>query len=150
MRAYDLETDEKIFDDSTDMLMCILDPVRKNVGVTDDEGKIVLVDRTLFPQLYERDPMTANDEGGEPMGVLQPTDTMIITLADTTNGGGMTFKREVPGPVDIELVWKPVVNPVWAPGDRGGYLVQERDDPPMPPGPTPVFRLGPVSPNPFN
>lgn len=144
MRAYDLETDEKIFEDTVDMLMCILDPVRRHVGVTDDEGRITLLDWTLFPQLYDREAMTAYDETGEATGVLEPTDAMIFTFADTLNGGGMTFKREVPGPVNLEFVWAPPAAAATDAPDKGETIVR------MPPGPTPVFRLGPAYPNPFN
>ena len=144
VQTYDLETDELLAEDSVDMLMCILDPVRKHVGVTDENGRIVLSDWTLFPQLYDRDPMTAFDETGEAMGALQPTDTMIFTFADTLNGGGMTFKSDVPGPVALEFQWSPSSMAVPESPAKGVTVIR------TPPGPTPVFKVGPVYPNPFN
>jgi hypothetical protein len=144
VQTFDLETDELLAEGSVDMLMCILDPVRKHVGVTDEEGRIVLLDWKLFPQLYDREPMTTYDETGEAMGELQPTNAMIFTFADTLGGGGMTFRRDVPGPVDLEFVWASTPAIVSDAPGKGVTVIR------MPPGPTHVFKVGPVYPNPFN
>jgi hypothetical protein len=137
----DLETDAVLFSEATDMLMCILDPVRSPVGQTDQAGRIVLTDRRLFPHLYDKPAMNAVDENGEIAGALTPTAAMIFTLADTANGGAMVFREEVDGPLTMEFVWnaKPRDQVVRGETMPGGPVV-----PPL------EFRLGPVFPNPFN
>jgi hypothetical protein len=143
MRAFDLETDELLFDGSVDMLMCILDPVRKHVGVTDEEGRIELYYDKRFPHRYDREPMTAYDENGEAIGPLEPTSTMVFTFADTIHGGGRTFRREVTGPMGLDFVWEESPAVVASPGEPIAVA------PPNPAAES-AFRLGPVYPNPFN
>ena len=136
-----LDGEEVVYEETTDMLMVHLDPLRAPVGQTDDSGRVVLTDKRLFPHLFGLPPMTAQNETGAVMGTLVPTSAMIFTLADTANGGLMTFREEVQGPTILEFVWN------GKPRDR---LVREDAGPGGDVGPVEEFSLGPVYPNPFN
>lgn len=144
MTAYEREGEGVMFEDTIDALLCRLDPENGPVGVTDDEGRVVMTDPTLFPHLFDREPMVATDENGEPRGMLQPTEDMIFTFADTVNGGGRMFNAKVAKNSTLDFVWKEL--PVLAQSGE----TQPMENPPAPPPPVEVFSLGPVYPNPFN
>lgn len=140
-----LGTGDILFQDSTDMFLAMLDSSRVPAGYTDDDGKLVLKDKKLFPHLYDRPPMIASDENGENMGILDLTPTMRISLVEE-GFGSMWFRREITAGAVVELVWSPPP-PLAAPGMES----TERDetvDIMVPPDLE--FRLGPVFPNPFN
>lgn len=147
MVARQLGTNNLLFEDSTDMLMSLLDTSRVPQGYTDDEGRLVLKDRKLFPHLYDRPPMEATKENGELMGKIVLTPTMRVSLGSETGGQGMRFKEEIIDGTVLELVWDPVVStgrPALDTGDvTFGAAVIDLTPPP-------VFSLGPVYPNPFN
>jgi len=145
-----LDTGELMFEDRADMLLSMLDPSRVPVGFTGLDGKLVLRDMKLFPQLYDRPDMTATNENAEPIGEFSPASMMRISLADTGGGGHMNFMMEIAGATTLNLVWDPRI-PVSA---NGPYLGEreipsvarlnkiEPDEPP--------FELRLVYPNPFN
>jgi hypothetical protein len=143
MIAVDPAAENGVFEDTIDALMCLLDPEQAPVGVTDAEGRIVLDDARLFPHFFEREPMEAVDENGEIQGVLQPTAAMVFSLADTANGGLMIFREEVERRSSFQFVWRAIAP---AAAGREPKAAEEKDTIPPPP----VFRLGPVYPNPFN
>ena len=89
------------------MLLSMADASRVPAGFTGADGRLVLHDRKLLPHLYERPAMTATQAEGSPIGPLELTSMMRISLADTTGGGSMHFKMEIPGPATLELVWDP-------------------------------------------
>jgi hypothetical protein len=146
----DIDTDDLMFEDRTDMLLSMLDSSRVPTGFTNQKGYLVLKDQKLFPQLYDLPEMVATDENGQIMGSLVPTSWMRISLVDTAGGRRMDFKREVPGTILLDLVWNPrqaTAGEILASG-KGAF-------PGMAPLDTiqrgePVFTLGPVYPNPFN
>jgi hypothetical protein len=137
-----------MFEDRTDMLLSNLDPSRVPAGYTDQDGKLVLKDKKLFPHLYDRPDMTATNENAEAIGEFNLTPQMRISLADTSGGGHMNFMMVIPGATTLNLVWDPSL-----------AVSDESTDPgePIFPGvaltdttPPPSFELGLVYPNPFN
>jgi hypothetical protein len=147
--ALDIDTGDKIFEDQTDMFLAMLDSSRVPAGHTNQQGKLVLVDRKLFPHLYNRSPMTATDENGVSLGTLNLTSLMRISLTDTVAGKSMGFKEDVLKGTVLELIWDPsqvamsqdVISGM--PGNSGAFPVAEED-------PEPAIELGPIYPNPFN
>jgi len=121
-------------------------------GHTNQQGKLVLVDRKLFPHLYNRSPMTATDENGVSLGTLNLTSLMRISLTDTVAGKSMGFKEDVLKGTVLELIWDPpqvaisqdvISGMSGMPGNSGAFPVAEED-------PEPAIELGPIYPNPFN
>jgi len=141
-------TGQWVFEDRVDMLLSMLDLSKVPAGFTDKDGKLVLRDRKLFPHLYDRPDMTATDEIGESLGQFNLTALMRISLADTSGGGNMGFKMDVPGATTLNLTWDPELaisdgNP--DPAERifpGVALIDTT--------PPALFELGPAYPNPFN
>ena len=146
--AVDSDTGELMFEDRTDMLLAMLDLSRVPVGFTGRNGKLVLRDQKLFPHLYERPAMAATDETAQPMGVLNPTSLMRISLTDIAGGGHMSFMLEVPGATTLNLIWDPRLT-----ASEGSSDPRERLFPGIAlidtTSPT-FFELGLVYPNPFN
>lgn len=144
MIAADPSAENGVFEEAVDGLMCRLDPARAPVGVTDDEGRIVLTDSRLFPHFFDREPMDSTDETGEVQGALQPTVDMIFSLADTATGGMMIFREKVERRSSLRFEWREIAPA--APGRKkktgeGADII----------APPPVdFDLKPVFPNPFN
>lgn len=141
-------TGQWVFEDRVDMLLSMLDSSRVPAGFTDKDGKLVLKDRKLFPHLYDRPDMTVTNENGEPLGLFNLTPLMRISLADTSGGGHMDFKMDVPGATTLDLVWDPqlaVSDGSPDPEERifpGVALIDTT--------PPTLFKLGPAYPNPFN
>ncbi len=114
------------------VLMAILDPGYVSVGTTDAEGRIVLDDKRLFPQLYEPRTIDAVDESGEPMGAVEFTDTMRFNLGDPGSGRILHFQRDVSGSTTLNFVWDPA-KAVPAAGEprAAGATTQRLDPPPL-------------------
>ena len=143
-----VDTGQWMFEDRTDMLLSMLDPSRVPAGFTDQNGKLVLKDKKLFPQLYDRPDMTATNEMAESIGMFNLTPQMRISLADTSGGGHMNFKMDIPGTTTLNLVWDPSLAVSDGSPDPGepifpGVALTDTTNP------TP-FELGLVYPNPFN
>lgn len=143
MTAYDPDGDGILFEDTTDMLMCLVDPGGASIATSDQNGWIVLGDMRHFPHLFDREPMRAYDEIGEDQGELQPTAEMIVSLADS-NGTTMRVIMDIPGAGFYNVTWDPskAASPVTA-----GKAAGPRRDIVVPPV---EWKLGPVYPNPFN
>jgi len=148
--AMDPNTGELMCEDRTDMLLAMLDQSRVPAGFTNLLGKLVLKDQKLFPHLYDRPAMTATDENAQPQGVLSPTSLMRISLKDTTGGGHMNFRMEVPGATTLNLIWDPRLAASGGSSDIGERILPgtPRLDKIEPE--TPAFELGLAFPNPFN
>jgi len=143
MIGYDPESGGPEFEDTIDVLMCLIDPFHQPIGVTDENGQVIITDKRHFPHLYDREPMMAYEEIAEPQGLLEPTADMIITLGDT-NGGAMLFRDEIPGRGTYRFVWTRNRVTTW----ETGKMVEEPEFAMSPP--LPEWKLGPAYPNPFN
>jgi hypothetical protein len=144
MIGYSPSTGLPEFEDTIDVLMCLVDPYYHPIGVTDEKGQVVLTDKRHFPHLYNRDPMAAVDETGQIQGLLEPTADMIITLGDTAGGGTMLIRDEIPG--------KGFYRFVWAPNKIRPLTHEKKAEGPEQPATIPPaeWMLGPALPNPFN
>ncbi|MEN8005887.1 MAG: FlgD immunoglobulin-like domain containing protein [Candidatus Krumholzibacteriota bacterium] len=146
MAATELDTGDLMFEDRTDMLLAMLDMSRVPAGYTDGNGKLVLKDKKLFPHLYDLPDMQATNENGEPIGLINLTPLMRISLKDEVGGGYMNFKEEI--------IAGTVLNVVWDPRLTTGTEFQATDigepDYVGPPPPEGKFELSGVYPNPFN
>ncbi|MBC8423562.1 hypothetical protein H8E07_05520 [bacterium] len=100
-------SDTVVLDARKYMLMAILDPGHVSVGTTDAEGRIVLDDKRLFPQLYDARTIAATDETGEIIGAVEITSTTRFYLGDLSGFGVMRFDRDVTGPTTLDFVWNP-------------------------------------------
>ena len=147
MVARQLGTNNLLFEDSTDMLMSLLDTSRVPQGYTDSAGRLILKDRKLFPHLYDRPPMEATDENAQIMGKIVLTPTMRISLGNEAGDRGMRFKEEIIAGTVLKLVWDPALASAAPAAVGGGHPVTLETVSQIPP---PVFELGPVYPNPFN
>ena len=137
-----------LYGDAQPMLMALLDMDRMVVGRTDDDGRIVLTDRTLFPHLYDTFEMYAYDESGVAMGIIELTALMRFYLRPEGDGRfGQRYDVEVTSAgQNIELTW--------VESAAVEYEDVSERRPPDPgtknePG-DPVFALRPCFPNPFN
>jgi hypothetical protein len=92
------ETDNSvIFESSQNVLMANVDAERGIVATTDDEGKIVLKDRRLFPYLYDVEPFMASDENSDPVGLITLTPDTRFYFYDPTQSQAWRFNRDVTG-----------------------------------------------------
>lgn len=144
-----VDTGLRMFADRTDMLLSMMDPSLVPAGYTDQDGKLVLEDKKLFPHLYDRPDMTATNENAETIGTFNLTPRMRISLADTSGGGHMNFLMDVPGATTLEVIWDPSLAVSDGSPDPGepifpGIALGDTTNPPTP------FELGLVYPNPFN
>jgi hypothetical protein len=121
MVAWQLGTDVLLFEDSTDMLMSLLDTSRVPQGYTDRLGRLILKDRKLFPHLYDRPAMEATDENGQIMGKIVLTPTMMISLGNEAGDQGMRFKEEIIAGTVLKLFWDPALASS-APAAVGGNI----------------------------
>lgn len=144
MIGYDPETGLPEFEETVDILMCLVDPFQVPIGVTDSRGRLVINDKSHFPHLYDREPMASTNENGEFSGILEPNEDMIVSLGDTTGSGMMIFREKIPGRGIYRFEWR---NPVRDP--RRERPTTEGRKSTMPP-PLAVWELGPAYPNPFN
>jgi hypothetical protein len=94
-----------IHEQTRPMLMAMIDPGRYSVGTTDQDGRIVLTDRKLFPFLYDQPDIAAVDENGEMIGEIRFTPAMRFGLADLTGGGSMRFIEDVTGSGTLNFTW---------------------------------------------
>ena len=62
MVAYDPDGTGILFEDTTDILMCLFDPVGDPIATSDENGWFVLGDMRHFPHMFDREPMRAYDE----------------------------------------------------------------------------------------
>lgn len=144
MIGYSPETGLPEFEETVDILMCLVDPFQAPIGVTDKRGRLVISEKSHFPHLYDRDPMTATNENSEIHGFLEPNEDMIVSLGDTTGGGMMIFREKIPGRGIYRFEWTRQVSRRRERTIKAAGL----DDPvPMPPA---EWMLGPAYPNPFN
>jgi len=142
------ETRSWVFEDRTDMLLSMLDSSKVPAGFTDQNGKLVLRDQTLFPHLYDRPDLTATDENGQMMGLFNLTSMMRISLTDTAGGGGMWFKMAVDDTEPVNLIWDPPVATAAGVGEFQEPVVSgmvKKDT-----TRSELFNLRPAYPNPFN
>ncbi|MCP4572836.1 MAG: hypothetical protein GY838_10830 [bacterium] len=141
--VHELGTDAVIWQGTAPMLMALLDSDHSPVGVTDDRGKIVLRDMTLFPHLYDLPPFSARNENGEIMGQLELNEEMIFTFGDTITHTRMYVVTEISGSDRLEFLWAP--RPAPAP-PKAQTTMPVR----IVPAAEPDYGIGPVYPNPFN
>lgn len=66
------------YEETVDIYMWAFAPSQYTVGVTDEDGCLVLTDLRLFPHLFERDPMVRTDEDAQQLGLFQLNHTMIL------------------------------------------------------------------------
>jgi len=143
-----VDTGLLMFEDRTDMLLSMLDPSLVPAGYTDQDGKLVIKDKKLFPHLYDRPFMTATNENAESIGEFNLTPQVRISLTDTSGGGHMNFMVVIAGATTLNLVWDPSLAVSDGSPDPGepifpGVALTDTTNP------TP-FELGLVYPNPFN
>ena len=126
---------------SVDILMALLGS--HPVGTTDANGRITLTDQRLFPHLYEREPITAMNESGEEIGMIELDETMIFNFYSQDEVQWQRFYGDVAGAGGLQFVWDP------AEKTESEALAFTGNDgigvPPIPTGPDLV-----VFPNPFN
>jgi hypothetical protein len=92
------ETDNSvIFESSQDLLMANWGAERGIIATTDDEGKIVLKDRRLFPYLYDLEPFMALDENSDPVGTIRLTPDTRFYFYDRRQSRVWRFNREITG-----------------------------------------------------
>lgn len=77
------------------------------IGTTDQNGRLPLTDRRLFPYLYDLEPFPATDENGDPLGDIAFSPTMRFYLTDPVSSRGMRFDRDVTGSAVFPLTWDP-------------------------------------------
>lgn len=102
----DPDTDGVLLEETKVMLMAILDAGRYSVGTTDQDGRIVLTDRKLFPFLHDIEDILAVDETGNALGWIEITPTMRFQLFDLAGGGSYRFYRDVTGPATFAVTWE--------------------------------------------
>jgi hypothetical protein len=111
------------------------------VGTTDDRGRIVLRDRRLFPQLYDRPAIHAYDETGEYTEDIELDEDMVFLVRDPDSGITMRTTGRVRNARDtVRLVWGAALP---APGEQTPPAAK-RGVPPLT-----LYGLR-VTPNPFN
>jgi hypothetical protein len=147
MTARQLGTNILLFEDSTDMLMSLLDTSRAPQGYTDSVGRLVLKDKKLFPHLYDLPDMVGTDENSLFIGKIVLTPTMRISLGNEAGNQGMRFKEEIVEGTVLDLVWDPMKAAGTIAAEEGKSIIEPAAADMIPP---PVFSLGPVYPNPFN
>jgi len=92
------ETDNSVlFESSQDMMMANIDAERGIVATTDDQGKIVLKDKRLFPYLYDVEPFMASDENSDPVGMITLTADTRFYFYDPSQSRAWRFNQEVTG-----------------------------------------------------
>ncbi len=96
---------EPVADQRRPMLLARLDDGDTGIGTTDDNGRLVLTDRTLFPSLYDIDPITAYDENGEAVGTIDITSDMRFLLSEEGTSNRMRFNRDVNGSEEFTFTW---------------------------------------------
>jgi len=94
---------EVLFEQSRDILMALLDPQGSSVATTDDNGRIVLKDKRLFPYLYGPDPIEAIDENAEGVGVINLTAAMRFYLYDPAQDRTWRFDHDVTGSTALQF-----------------------------------------------
>lgn len=136
-----------IYDSLQPMFMALMDFDQAKAGVTDDEGRIVVHDRRLFPHLYGDVPMQAVDENGDLAGLFPLTSLTRFYLRDPRYGHVERFDREVEGSGQVVVLpWQGVdgagrsTNPPGVPGPA--VPLNDPEDGP--------FELRRPYPNPFN
>jgi len=129
---------------TTDVLMATTSHDIYSVGATNDQGELKLTDKTLFPHLYDREPMEAMNENGEIMGLITLTPRMRLYLLDPRYGHVERFDRDIThlGQV-IDIEWMGVDGPQPQPAAPA----LKSDKPVVPP--QPIFSIR-AYPNPFN
>lgn len=103
---------EFVFDASHDIYFAQQEAIH---GPTDDNGRIVLRGRSLFPQFYERDEMLCLDEDGReviPDGSETPyfnvTSSMRFAVVDPATADVQVFKADIDAEGDVvQFVWDP-------------------------------------------
>ena len=76
------------------------------IAVTDAEGRIVLNDRRLFPDLFDLEPFPAMDENGEQIGLVELSPTMRFYLTDPENSRTLRFDGDVTGTKSFTFTWE--------------------------------------------
>jgi FlgD Ig-like domain len=88
---------ELISEKTEHILMALM--TRNPVGTTDAKGSVSLTDRRIFPHLYEGlEPMTAKDESGESLGLLELDEAMLFCLFNDDLSQRTIVRRNIPGP----------------------------------------------------
>lgn len=78
------------------------------LGWTDASGTFETQDTLLFPNLLTLPPLVCTDANGTRLGTFSITDSVLVTLSDTTAQKSHQFARIVrDGVNDIQLVWNP-------------------------------------------
>ncbi len=83
--ATNVETGYGVFEGRVDMLLSVREYIPN--GYTDQDGRLVLKDRRLFPHLYDRSDLVATNENGESLGLFNLIPLMRISLIDTAGDG---------------------------------------------------------------
>lgn len=143
LEVRDPSSGDLLYEHRVHMLMAIIDASRYSVGTSDADGKIVLTDKRLFPQLYDVPDIQATDENADPIGMIQFTPSMRFQLFDLINGGSMRFIEEVDGAGTLEFTWTVEEALAGSQGPAAGPATKV-------PIPEQTNRLGNVYPCPFN
>ncbi len=76
------------------------------IAVTDADGRIVLTDLRLFPDLYDLEPFPAVDENGDQFGLVELSPTMRFYLTDPEESRTLRFDGEVTGSKSFTFTWE--------------------------------------------
>ena len=76
------------------------------IATTDANGRIVLTDLRLFPDLYDLEPFPAMDENGEQFGLVELSPTMRFYLTDPVESRTLRFDGEVTGTRSFTFTWE--------------------------------------------
>jgi hypothetical protein len=149
----DPENGDLLFSDLAPMALFMMSTLRCSFGQTDDEGKITIAGRKLFPCFYQLDDQVQYDEAGEVLGTFNWKEEVFIALEDTASGQEWSCVQPIErGANEITVVWDPPVKPHdMAPADMSGPEQSAVKVNPLGAGPLPdEFRLEGPWPNPFN
>jgi hypothetical protein len=143
MAAYAPDDGHIFYENTRPMLLAILDLEGYSAGTTDDQGRMVITDKRLFPFLYNQPDIPAVDENADPIGVIQFTPTMRFILGDISSGRGMHIDQDVTGSANLTFTYDPAAAKV-LPAESA------RPDTPVAPSGEKINLLGQPYPCPFN
>ena len=103
----DADDGSLLLDDRQPMLLARMGNGNTGIGATDADGRLLLDDRRLFPNLYDLGPLSARDENGDEIGLIELTPTTRFILSDPLTEQRQRFDRDVTGSARFRFVWEP-------------------------------------------
>ncbi len=138
-----------LFEDQEGMLLVRLDYDQEDMGTTDAEGRLILTDARLFPQVLDAEDQVALNEDGDELGIITFNGEMLFRVY-VPGQGSVTLHRDLSGARSVELVFDPRAKDA-GPELRHGPVGEEGQKAALIPPPIPYEnRLYPPRPNPFN